>query len=139
MPSRIAAAVRIYLWVLGVGLLAEGATMLILGAVPADRLPPMPALFAPDPLRSMIHITWGLITVLLLSSGLNDFGTALLALVFGIFSIALGVLGVLADRPSGLPLGSGQNALHFIIGPTALLLGILGLLASQELFSPRAP
>jgi len=139
MPNRVASMVRLYLWIVGAGLLLEGAAMLVLGAVPPGRLPVTSALFEPDPLHNSIHVIWGLAMVLLLATGLNDFGAALLALIFGVFYVAFAILGVLVDRPFGLLLGPGQNAFHFVVGPLALLLGIWGLQASQASFSPEAP
>jgi hypothetical protein len=139
MSNRIASIVRIYLCVVGAGLLLEGAAMLVLGLVPPGGLPVTSALFEPDPLHNSIHVIWGLGIVLLLATGLNGFGAALLALVFGAFYVALACIGVLVDHPFGLILGPGQNGFHFIVGPTALLLGICGLWANQVIFSPEAP
>jgi hypothetical protein len=54
------------------------------------------------------------------------------AVVFGVFYIVLGVLGLVVDRPFGLLLGPGENAFHFIVGPLALLLGLLALSRSAQ-------
>ena len=131
MPSRIPSVVRCYLAVLGAVLFLEGAVLLVLGALPADRLPDVAAGMAPDPLHNAIHVLWGLAILLLLAFGLKDFGVSVLAVAFGVFYVALGVVGLLVDRPFGLLLGPGENAFHLIVGPAALLLGIWGLRARQ--------
>ena len=129
MPSRIPSVVRCYLAVLGAVLFLEGAVLLVLGALPADRLPGVAAGIASDTLHNAIHVLWGLAILLLLAFGLKDFGVSVLAVAFGVCSVALGVVGLLVDRPFGLLLGPGENAFHLIVGPAALLLGIWGLRA----------
>ena len=130
MPSRIPSVVRCYLAVLGAVLFLEGAVLLVLGALPADRLPGVAAGIAPDPLHNAIHVLWGL-AILVLAFGLKDFGVSVLAVAFGVFYVALGVVGLLVDRPFGLLVGPEENAFHLIVGPAALLLGIWGLRARQ--------
>ena len=50
-------------------------------------------------------------------------------IVFGVFYTALAISGAIATNPYGLQLGPGENAFHFIVGPLAL---VLGLLAQRE-------
>ena len=127
MVSRIVPLVRPCLWVLGAGLLLEGAALLILGALPTDLLTMIPLVAELDPLHNVIHVVWGLIILGLLITGLTDSGAARLSLSFGVFYVAFGFLGILVHHPFGLILDIGQNAFHLIVGPAALCLGILSL------------
>jgi len=126
MSVWITRVVRLFLWVLGVGLLVEGAILLLLGFLPTSVFP-AGAPFQADPLHNTIHVIWGLVIVGLLSNGLSDLGAALLATVFGVCYVAFGVLGVVVDHPFGLALGPGENGFHFIVGPAGLVLGLCGL------------
>ena len=55
---------------------------------------------------------------------------ARLAVTFGIFYVALAILGVVVYHPFGLMLDWGENAFHFTVGPSCLLLGLWALWAS---------
>ena len=135
MSVRIARFVRLYLWALGIGLLVEGAIMLVLGFLPSSLFP-AGAPFPPDPLHNTIHVIWGLVIVGLLANGLSDLGAALLATAFGVFYVGFGILGVVIHHPFGLLLGPGENGFHFIVGPVGLVLGLCGLWA-QHPYSER--
>jgi hypothetical protein len=126
MSVWIVRVVRLYLWALGIGLLVEGAILLVLGFLPAGVFP-AGSLFQPDPLHNTIHVIWGIVIVGLLANGLSDLGAALLATVFGVFYVGFAVLGVVIHHPFGLLLGPGENGFHFIVGPAGLVLGICAL------------
>ncbi len=112
---------RTYLWLLGAGLLLEGAALLVLGSLPS----PPPGVVPVDTLHNAVHVLWGLAILVFLASGLDDAQTAVLAIGFGSFYLALAVLGTLINAPFGLRLGPGENAFHYLAGSLALLLGIL--------------
>jgi hypothetical protein len=118
---------RPYLWLLGTALLLEGATLLAVGALPADVPLPLAGAFAPDPLHNAIHVAWGLAIVILLASGLKESGASLLAISFGVFYIGLAIAGTLVAQPFGLHLGPAENAFHWIVGPASLVIGIMAL------------
>lgn len=116
-PVRL---VRIYVWILGAGLLLDGGLLLLVDwlgvSVPVD---------ATDVRQNLLHVAWGiaLLVVSVLSRDGHDIRAAWAAVVFGAFYVALGVLGLTIDQPFGLQLGPGENAFHFIVGPIALILG----------------
>ena len=116
-----------YLWALMVGLLLQG-----IGAL-AFRLLPALAASAPyivrgalgiDAWHAIIHIVWGSAGIAIL---LRHSRHALiqLALIFGAFYTALGILGVAVHHPLGLELDWIENAFHLTAGPASLLLGVL--------------
>jgi hypothetical protein len=100
-PTRL---VRVYVLALGAGLLL-------------------------DTRHNLLHVVWGigLLAIALTPQVRGSRSVAWAAVVFGVFYVALGVLGVLVDRPFGLLLGPGENAFHFIVGPLAFLLGARAL------------
>jgi hypothetical protein len=131
--------VRKYLWLLGAGLLLEGAVLLVLEALPSARAA-LPAGIAPiDTLHNAVHVLWGLTILVFLISGLNDAQTAVLAIGFGMFYLALAVLGTVMDDPFELRLGPGENAFHYLAGSLALALGILAVRAVASAEVERAP
>jgi hypothetical protein len=116
-PTRLA---RLYVLALGAGLLLEGGALLLVNALAL----PLPVGIN-DARHNLLHVVWG-IALLAIAATPQVHGStrvAWAAQVFGVFYIALGVLGVLLDRPFGLLLGPGENAFHFIVGPLALFLG----------------
>jgi hypothetical protein len=129
--------VRRYLWLLGVGLLLEGAMLLAL-AVLAQ---PVPGVAPIDTLHNAIHVLWGVTILGFLISGLDDAQAAVLAMGFGLFYLALAILGTVSDNPLGLRLGAGENAFHYLVGSLALLLGILAwrIAGSAEVESAPFP
>jgi len=121
-PLRL---VRLYVLVLGAGLLLDGALLLVLdgfGAhVPVNTT---------DWRHNLLHVVWG-VALLVVSfyarQPERELWAAWAALIFGTFYIALGVLGLTIDQPFGLQLGPGENVFHFIVGPLALILGAWAL------------
>jgi len=116
-PMRL---VHLYVLTLGSGLLLEGAGLLLVNALALPL-----AVGTNDIRHNLLHIVWGigLLAIAATPQGSGSTRVAWAAVVFGIFYIALGVLGVLLDRPFGLLLGPGENVFHFIVGPVALVLG----------------
>jgi hypothetical protein len=120
-PSQI---VQLYLRVLGAGLLLEGVGEFVIGALPGNILPAIQQAFPPDPPHDALHIVWGLALLGLPLLNPRTFRPMIVALVFGVFYVALAFLGVFVYHPFGLRLDLAQNAFHFIVGPIALLLGL---------------
>ncbi len=117
---------RLYVWVLGAGLLLDGAVLLVLNTLAIQ----VECVNVADTRHNVLHIVWGL--ALLLVSFLarqerRELWPAWAAVVFGAFYVALGVAGVTITNPFGLQLGPGENAFHFTVGPLALLLGAWAL------------
>lgn len=136
LTTSLPSIARLYMWVLGLGLLGEGLMLRAMGAFRVEA-PPLPLpipLSTADPLHDVIHIIWGMVIVALLI-GAPDARVARLALVFGVFYVAFGFLGLFVDRPFGLLLGPEENSFHFTVGPLALM---LGWLATRALGRTRA-
>jgi hypothetical protein len=131
-PLRI---VRLYVIVFGVGLLLEGAALLVLETLKTDV-----GIATNDWRHNVLHIVSGiaLLAVSAVSRGPYAIRAAWAALIFGTFYVALGVVGLTVDRPFGLLLGPGENAFHFTVGPLALLLGAWAV-RSSSLVQPSAP
>jgi hypothetical protein len=116
-PVRL---VRIYVWILGAGLLLDGGLLLLV-----DWLGVPVPVNATDVRHNLLHVVWGiaLLVVSVLARDGHDIRVAWAAVIFGAFYVALGVLGLTIDQPFGLQLGPGENAFHFVVGPIALILG----------------
>jgi hypothetical protein len=120
--------VRLYVVVLGAGLLLDGLLLLVL-----DGLGAQVPVNTTDWRHNLLHLVWGaaLLMVSVLARGERQLWAAWAALIFGTFYVALGVLGLTIDQPFGLQLGPGENAFHFIVGPLALVLGAWALRAAS--------
>jgi hypothetical protein len=121
-PARL---VRLYVLALGAGLLLEGGGLLLVSVLAL----PLPV-GTNDTRHNLLHVVWGvgLLAIAATPRAERSSRTAWAALIFGVFYVALGVLGLLLDRPFGLLLGPGENVFHFTVGPLALLLGARALL-----------
>jgi hypothetical protein len=126
--------VRLYVIVLGAGLLLEGAALLILDTLKIDV-----GIATNDWRHNLLHIVSGsaLLVVSAVSRGPHAIRAAWAALIFGTFYVALGVLGLTVDRPFGLFLGPGENAFHFTVGPLSLVLGAWALRSSSSVPTSR--
>jgi hypothetical protein len=107
-PVRL---VELYIWVLGAGLLLDGAVMLLVQSG--------------DVRASVLHGITGaaLLVVSVLARGGHQIRVVWAAVVFGALYVALGVLGFTIDQPFGLQLGPGDHAFHVVIGLVALVVG----------------
>jgi hypothetical protein len=116
---------RVYVWLLGAGLLLDGALLLVVDRLGLTSLP----FNAGDSAHNVLHIAWGiaLLVVSFLAGNGHDARAVWASLVFGAFYVALGIAGVTISNPLGLQLGPGENAFHFTVGPIALLLGAWAL------------
>lgn len=126
---------RLYLWLLGAALLVQGIISLVLRVA---QIPP-PAFTLnfvnADSLHATIHIVWGGVMLALLVDTKRGGPQAIILLgqFFGVFYVALALLGVLIYHPFGLRLDLDENLFHFIVGPTTLLLTIRAMKETPEL------
>jgi hypothetical protein len=130
VSRRFDRLLRWYLWVLMVGLLVQGLGSLLFRLIPA--LPASTPLlvrgtFGIDFWHSWIHIIWGAAGIWLLLAHPTRHALTGLALVFGIFYTAFGILGVMIHHPLGLELDWFENSFHLTAGPLTLLVGLLSL------------
>lgn len=122
-------AIRGYLYVLMAGLLVQGLGSLLFRLRPelADASPyAIRGVFGIDFSHAWIHIAWGVAGLVVLARFATARAAVNLALIFGVFYTALGVLGVLTHHPLGLELDLLENGFHLIVGPLTLLIGLLG-------------
>ncbi len=121
--------VRVYVLVLGAGLLLEGGGLLV-----ADLLRFSVGIATNDTRHNLLHVVWGvaLLGIWIPSQRRHVSRVIWAALVFGAFYVALGILGLTLDRPFGLVLGPGENVFHFTVGPLALALGAWALSATTD-------
>jgi hypothetical protein len=128
MNGTLTRGLRWYLWVLMVGLLVQGLGSLLF------RLAPALAAAAPyliggilgiDVWHAWIHIVWGIVGIGVLLARPSRSVALWLALSFGVFYTALGILGVTIHHPLGLELDWFENGFHLTAGPATLLFGAL--------------
>jgi hypothetical protein len=116
---------RLYVWVLGAGLLLDGAVLVTLNGLGVA----VAGVNTSDTPQNLLHIGWG-IGLLTISFAARNGGTlwpVWASVVFGAFYVALGIAGVTLKNPFGLQLGAGENAFYFTVGPLALVLGAWAL------------
>jgi hypothetical protein len=130
-PLRL---VRLYVVVLGVGLLLDGALLMVLNALGVQ----VPALNTTDTRHNLLHVVSGVALLVVSYTARNghELRAAWAAVIFGAFYVALGVVGLTIDQPFGLQLGPGENAFHFVVGPLALVLGAWALRSPQPVVAP---
>jgi hypothetical protein len=130
-PLRL---VRLYVLVLGVGLLLDGALLLVLNGLGVQ----MPAVNTTDTRHNLLHVVSGVALLVVSYTARNghEMRAAWAAVIFGAFYVALGVLGLTIDQPFGMQLGPGENAFHFVVGPLALVLGAWALRAPRPAVAP---
>jgi hypothetical protein len=121
---------ELHLWVASAGalLLAQGALSLLVDTA-GVALPALVQAFIGDPLHAAIHVAWGVTMLGFVGLVRSRKTLSLLTLVFGVFYVSLGFLGLLVHHPFGLILGAGENVFHFVVGPASLVIGVRGLKA----------
>ena len=138
------AVLRGYLYFVMVGLFVQGVGSLLFRLHPAmatDSPLLVRGAFGIDFWHSWIHILWGAAGAVLLTRWRTMRAAVGLALVFGVFYTAFGVLGVTVHHPLGLELDVFENTFHLTAGPLTLILGLLGLrsLAASSAVVEAAP
>ena len=136
MRSLAPRLLRPYLWALGGGLFVQGVLTIAFLAFTDEAAQLTHGLLNHDAPHGAIHVAWGLAIVILLRLGVGQDRLAWIAVVFGLFYLALAVLGVAVHDPFGLQLGPGENGFHFLVGPSALLVGGLALWAQAAPAEP---
>ena len=132
MQPSVIRVLRRYLWLVGAVLLVQGiltlvALALVDGASEATR-----GFLNPDWLHGAIHVAWGVAMVALLRRRVDERLLRWAAVAFGVFYLALTVLGILIHQPFGLHLGPSEHGFHLIIGVPALLLGAASWWAARR-------
>lgn len=107
-PLRL---VELIIWVLGAGLLLDGAIMLLVQAG--------------DARASVLHGATGcvLLLVSLLARDGQQIRVVWASIIFGALYVALGVLGFTLGQPFGLQLGPADHAFHLLVGLAGLVVG----------------
>jgi hypothetical protein len=128
MNGALPRGLRWYMWVLMTGLLLQGLGSLIFRlapALPAQAPYVIRGILGIDFWHAWIHIIWGITGVVVLVARPTRGSAIWLALIFGVFYTALGILGVTIQHPLGLELDWLENTFHLTAGPATLLFGAL--------------
>jgi len=110
---------RMYLIVLGAGLLLEGAALLFAAAVN------LAVPYALDNRHNALHVVWGLLILGVLATSRDSSRLVSLAVLFGVFYVGLAFAGIVLVNPFGLLLGPGENLFHLIVGTGSLVAAAL--------------
>jgi hypothetical protein len=105
-------------------LLPQGIVVLVIYAVFGFDLPldSMPLGLRIDPLHAVMHIIWG--TAGLLIGFRRPQWAIPWLIIFGIYYVAMSMLGFFTHTHFGLHLGPRENSFHLFIGAGAFLFGI---------------
>jgi len=113
---------RAYTWVASVGLFLQGGSTLVALLIPAvDRA--FPSLLQETQMgysHSLLHAASGLIGFAALRFG-GSAGPRRYALWFGLFYLALGIVGPLSGHPLGIGLTLFDHYFHAVLGGFGLL------------------
>lgn len=124
MPGDGLRWLRCYLWVVGAGLLGQGALTLVFLAFSEEGARRTHGVLNHDGRHGVLHVVWGLTLLALVSWEHRRRPLVTGAVVFGVFYLALAVLGMVTDDPFGLILGPGENGFHLIVGASALAVAV---------------
>jgi hypothetical protein len=114
-----------------IGLLVQGLgslTFRLAPALAADTPYLISGILGIDAWHAWIHIVWGIVGVGVLVARPSRSVAIWLALSFGVFYTALGIVGVTIHHPLGLELDAFENGFHLTAGPATLLFGALAVL-----------
>jgi hypothetical protein len=128
MNGALFRGLRGYLWVLMAGLFLQGLGSLIFRLAPAlaaDAPYLIRGILGIDFWHAWVHIVWGIVGIGVLVARPSRSVAIWLALSFGVFYTALGILGVTIHHPLGLELEGFENGFHLTAGPATLLFGAL--------------
>ena len=120
-----AARALVYFLLQGVGLLV------IYSVLGFDTNPDaMPLGQRLDPVHAAVHAIWGAAGVYV---GLcrPRYATAFM-FVFALFYLALALAGTFTHQHFGMRLGLGENIFHWLVGPLALLIAVLGRIGERK-------
>ena len=129
----------VYLWILMVGLFLQGSGSLALrlsSGLEAITPPLLAGVLLAHIAHAILHITWGLIGIVVLATSRSTRARLWLGLVFGIFYTLLAIVGTLDSHIFELHLAPSEDAFHWIVGP--LTLGLSLLAWYTHLYSTRA-
>ncbi len=126
--SSIDRILSVYLWILMVGLFLQGSGSLALrisSGLEAITPPLLAGILLAHIAHAILHITWGLIGVVVLATSRSTRARLWLGLIFGIFYTLLAIVGTLDSHIFELHLAPSENAFHWIVGPLTLGLSLL--------------
>jgi hypothetical protein len=119
---------QVYLWILMVGLFLQGSGSLALrlsSELEAITPPLLAGILLAHIAHAILHITWGLIGIVVLATTRSTRARLWLGLVFGIFYTLLAIVGTLDSHIFELHLALSENVFHWIVGPLTLGLSLL--------------
>lgn len=122
IPRESPSLVRIYVFGVGVLLLAQGAVSLLVQAAGRDAHETTRLLS--DPWHAAIHVAWGVVLLGILATSRDPVVVERAAIAFGVFYLGFLVLGLVVHHPFGLMIDGPENVFHAVIGGLALVLGL---------------
>jgi hypothetical protein len=135
MPSNEQRLLSRYAWIVGLGLLAQGALTVALLTVSGEAARRTHGILNHEARHGVLHVVLGTALLALVMREKRPRSLAPGILVFGVFYLALAVLGIATHNPFGLTLGSGENGFHLIVGGSALAVAggsVLGATSSSR-------
>ena len=113
---------RIYVFGVGVLLLAQGGLSLLVRATGRD--PHETTRLLSDPWHAVIHVVWGVLLLAILARSRDPVVVEWTAIAFGVFYLGFLALGLVVHHPFGLMIDGPENVFHAVIGGLALILGL---------------
>ncbi len=121
---------RIYVFGVGLLLLAQGSISLLVRATGRD--PHEATRLLSDPWHAAIHVFWGVLLLAILARTRDPVVVERAAIAFGVFYLGFLALGVVVHHPFGLMIDGPENVFHAVIGGLALILGLRELVRRRE-------
>jgi len=121
-PRHGPPAVRIYVFGVGVLLLAQGGVSLLVGATGRDAHEATRLLS--DPWHAVVHVFWGALLLAILARTRDPVVVEHAAIAFGVFYLGFLALGLVVHHPLGLMIDGPENVFHAVVGGLALILGL---------------
>ena len=118
----------VYLWILMVGLFLQGSGSLALrlsSGLEAITPPLLAGILLAHIAHAILHISWGLVGIVVLATSHSMRTRLWLGLIFGIVYTLLAIVGTLNPHIFELHLAPSENEFHWIVGPLTLGLSLL--------------
>jgi hypothetical protein len=109
-----------YARIVGLTLLAQGTLTVAFLTVSDEGARRTHGILNHEARHGVLHILLGVALLVLVMREKRPRSVVLGTLTFGVFYLALAVLGIATHNPFGLHLGPGENGFHLIVGSSAV-------------------
>ncbi len=109
-----------YARIVGLALLAQGTLTVAFLTVSDEGARRTHGILNHEARHGVLHVLLGTALLALVMRAKQPRQIALGTLMFGVFYLALAVLGIATHNPFGLHLGAGENGFHLILGSSAM-------------------